>query len=160
VTVQLCEAGELGAASPADSAPPAPLAPPQLVQEIDLSCPPRTAATFGSESMEPPLAAAVDGQIRTVNFEIPTAPRSNADVLSVMPYLTDDATPGLLPPLGDVPELPASPAPDPDNPLFQAVRKFVGDAGRLADRSPEITDKVPLGKPPISEQPSAAGRPQ
>jgi hypothetical protein len=160
VTVQLCDGGDLSADPPAFPEPPTPLAPPQLVEEIDLSCPPKVAAAFGSESMEPPLAAAADGQIRTVNFEIPAAPPAGADVLSVMPYLTDDPEPGLLPPLGDVPPLPTSPTPDPDNPIFQAVKKFVDTAARLPERSPEVTDKVPLGKPPVSEQPSSAGKPK
>ena len=62
-----------------------------------------------------------------------------------MPYLTDDPAPALLPPLGDVPTLPLAPTPDPDNPLYHAVKRFVESAARPA----EVTDKVPLGKPPV-----------
>src|SRR5207249_4448959 len=69
---------------------------------------------------------------------------------AVMPYLTDDDAPATLPPLGDVPAITPIPVtpPDPDHPLLRAVKKFFEGAA-------DVTDKVPLGKPPVSEHPSA-----
>src|SRR5205807_1734085 len=99
----------------------------------------------------PPLAdAPAGGLIRTASFELPVASPVGAESLSTMPYLTDDPAPPLLPPLGDVPML--SPAPDADNPLYHAVKRFVDDAAKAPG---DVTDKVPLGKPPLSEHPSA-----
>jgi hypothetical protein len=150
--IQICEAsGELS------DAPPTRLSPPQPVEEIDLTCPQSLSAAYGPQSMEPPLAEGLSAPIRTVNFEVPAGSPIGPELPPFMPYLTDDGAPAQLPPLGDVPLLvppiPVTPQlPDPANPIFQAAKKFVAEAARL----PEVTDKVPLGKPPVSEHPSAA----
>jgi hypothetical protein len=192
--IQVCDAGgELC------DVPPTKLSPPQLIEEIDLTCPPTLAEAFGPQSMEPPLADGPPDAIRTVNFELPAGPPIDAEALPFMPYLTDDGAPGPLPPLGDVPLLnpptPVTPStPDPSDPIYHAVKRFVDNAAKLpelprseAQRKGVLenqtenerqiaaewhrirwedppstmvpvhiaTDKVPLGKPPVSEHPSA-----
>jgi hypothetical protein len=128
---------------------PTPLVPPLPLEEIDLTV--RQEVAFGPQSMEPPLAGPPDGLIRTVSFEIPAGSPETSE-LPVMPYLTDDPTPAVLPPLGDVPVL--TPMPKAEDPLFKAVKRFF-EVGTSAD----VTDKVPLGQPPVSEHPSAAPPP-
>lgn len=148
--IQICDAGgELC------DAPPVRLNLPQPVEEIDLTCPSTIAAAMGPESMEPPLADGKVNAIRTVRFELPAGAPIGPQAPPQIPYLTDDGVPGMLPPLGDVPLLDPPPMPPPandaGNPIYQAARKFIADAARL----PEVTDKVPIGKPPVSEHPSA-----
>jgi hypothetical protein len=125
-------------------APPARLTAPRPVEEIDLTC---QAYAFGPQSTEPPLAVEPASMFQKVNFELPAGSPDDG-VLPRMPYLTDDAAPAMLPPLGDVPAL--APVPDADNLLFKAVKKYVS-GWTTAD----VTDKVPLGTPPVSEHPSA-----
>jgi hypothetical protein len=147
VDIRVCDGGELSDAPPAVFRA-APLLPPQPLEET--SAPPALLA-FSGQSVEPPLAEQpVAGPIRTASFEQPTGP----ELQPRMPYLSDDPAPALLPPLGDVPVLPSTP--DPDNPIFQAVKRFIDNAARPPEQPSEITDKVPLGKPPVSEHPSTA----
>ncbi|HEX4589916.1 MAG TPA: hypothetical protein VH120_08315 [Gemmataceae bacterium] len=156
VTVRMSDAGELSDALPIAAASAWSLTPPQPVEEIDPSCPSTVTTAFGSQSMEPPLAdAAGAGVIRPAGFELPAGGAVAAEPLSIMPYLTDDPVPALLPALGEVSDLTPSAMPDPSNPIFQAVKRFVGIAGRLPERPGEVTDKVRLDQPPVSEHPSA-----
>jgi hypothetical protein len=170
--IQLCEAsGELC------DAPPTRFNPPQPIEEIDLTCPPMMVEAFAPQSMEPPLADAPADAIRTVNFELPAGSPVDPAARWYMPYLTDDGAPAPLPPLGEVPLLNPptpmlSPTPDPSDPIYQAVKRFFDNAAILPElprndvRRPEdtpnsgsrvngVTDKVPIGKPPVSEHPSA-----
>ncbi|HEY1381510.1 MAG TPA: hypothetical protein VGF55_32215, partial [Gemmataceae bacterium] len=176
--IRVCNAdgGELS------EAPPTPVVPPQVAEDIDLTC---QSAAFGPQSTEPPLADQMSASmIRTASFELPAGSPDGPEspqVLPVMPYLTDDPTPAKLPPLDDVP---AGPQPAPDNPLFRAVKKFVETAvtppryvpdpterlKSLINQSEDLreagvndrpsplpaADKVDLGKPPVCEHPSAA----
>jgi hypothetical protein len=132
-------------------APPSTLTPPRLLEEIDLTCMPQMALTFGPQSTEPPLADSPFSMIRTTSFELPAAAPDGIEtpsILSTMPYLNDDPNaPAILPPLGDVPVL--TPVPEADHPLFKAVKKFVD-----LESANDVTDKVPLGTPPVSEHPS------
>jgi hypothetical protein len=138
---------EISEAPPTLAAAPA-LPPPQPVEEIDLSCLPRM--SYVVQSIEPPLAdRTTDTMSRPASFELPASPPEMPSAPLTMPYITDEPAP--LPPLGDVPAL----APNADNPLFQAVRSYFEEAARLPVAPAEITDKVPLGKPPTSEHPSA-----
>jgi hypothetical protein len=154
-----------------DAVPPpvcltAPLSPPQPVEEIDLTC---QSMAFGPQSTEPPLAGQPLGSIRTVSFELPAGSPEGPDlppIPSTMPYLTDDPAPATLPPLGDVP--PLTPVPESENPLLKAVKKYFENGGTLPeqpaarggidrrrDSVSDVTDKIPLGQPPVSEHPSA-----
>jgi hypothetical protein len=177
VVIQVCDAGgELC------DAPPAAISPPKPVEEIDLTClatPPIPAAFVLSQSMEPPLAdpSAEPDAIRTASFELPAAAPVGSDEQPTMPYLTDDGEPARLPQLGDVPLL-TPPISNAGNPICQAVKKFVDGAGKLPEAPTDdsrranadwqrlwfpdapasaapITDKVPIGTPPVSEHPSA-----
>jgi hypothetical protein len=136
--------------------PPMPLP----AEEIDLSC---HAVAFGQQSTEPPLAGGVPacgspaGLVRAASYELPASAPEGPELPPVpetMPYLTDDAAPGTLPRLGDVPTV--APMPDPGHPLFKAVKKFLDtNAAPAAPDAGDVTDKVPLGQPPVSEHPSA-----
>ncbi len=152
VVIRVCDGGgELC------EAPPDHLTPPQPLEEIDLTCPSMLSEVFGSQSMEPPLADGASDPIRTVHFELPAGSPVGPDSPPYMPYLTDDGAPAPLPFLGDVPLLTpvpvTPPTPDSGSPIYQAATKFVGEGAKL----PEVTDKVPLGKPPVSEQPPTTG---
>lgn len=151
VTIQVCDAaGELS------DAPPFQLRPPVPIEEIDLTCPPAAMTASGLQSPEPPLADPLGGVIIPTSYELPAGRPVDSELLP-MPYLTDDPSPLLLPPLGDVPLLPpaASVPADLNNPLFQVVRRFVDSAAKLPDSSTDVTDKVSLGKPPVCEHPSS-----
>jgi hypothetical protein len=118
---------QLGDASEASDAPPVamddqPLSPPQLVD--DPACPSTPRFTDTAQSIEPPLASGNMGNIRLTDYSFPIV-----EQLPLMPYITDEPVPGLLPHLTDVSDLPPSP-PDLENPLFRAVRKFVNDGTR------------------------------
>jgi hypothetical protein len=131
---------------------PTTLAPPRLLEEIDLTCLPHMPLSFGPQSTEPPLADQPLSSIRTVSYNLPAGTPDSVEppaMLATMPYLTDDTTaPATLPPLGDVPLL--TPGPETDHPLFKAVKKFID-----TDSTADVTDKVPLGTPPVSEHPSS-----
>jgi hypothetical protein len=189
--LQVCDAGgELS------EAPPSRVTPPQPVDEIDLTCLPSPKAAMAPQSMEPPLADA--DAIRTVRFDLPVEAPIGPEVPATMPYITDDSAPAPLPPLGDVPLVPpaaavAPSAPDPNNPIYQAVKRFVTASfwrsepsadEKLREKAranqeenrrqaaedwrrlwlndppttltkPRVTDKVPIGQPPVSEHSSA-----
>jgi hypothetical protein len=149
VNIRICDSvGELS------DAPPTVLAAPQPVEEIDLTCVSMGPLALRPQSAEPPLADGLGEMVYPVKYESPVGAPTGPDILATMPYLTDDPSPGLLPPLGDVPLLlpptpvaPSSTLPDPANPIYQAARNLV-------DKAADISDKVPLGKPPVSEHPS------
>jgi hypothetical protein len=118
---------------------------------IDLSCVP-SAVTVNQfvQTTEPPLAApaALPDFLRTVNFELPAGAPDGPELPPSLPYLKDDADapPARLPVLADAP-----PAGEPSGPAYEAVKKFFQDAAQLP-----VTDKVPLGQPPVCERPPDA----
>jgi hypothetical protein len=118
-----------GDSSEASDAPPIysaeqPLPPPQLTE--DLTCPSVPPFAITTQSIEPPLADGNSAHIRLTDYSLPIGER-----IPPMPYITDEPVPAFLPHLTDVSDLPPAAAPDPESPLFRAVRKFVDDAARI-----------------------------
>jgi hypothetical protein len=171
--VRVCDAPD---ASEVSEAPPV-AARPQPPEEIDLSCLPTLPYDFGPQSTEPPLAdasAAVPGVLRAVSFELPAGPLDGPELPTppaALPHLTDDgdAPPARLPMIvEDGVDLPPGPEAKPGDPVFQAVQIFFEDAAQLPAApcaggpacpqagDGEVTDKVPLGKPPTCERPPSA----
>jgi hypothetical protein len=127
VEVRLCGgAGELCEAPPAPLSTPLPLP----VEDIDLTCPTTLIAASNPQSPEPPLADTLGGRIVPVRYELPAGKPIDSELLP-MPYLTDEPSPPLLPPLGDVPPLQPGAIKDlePDNPVHQMAKQIASGEG-------------------------------